>query len=148
MSEAEWQRIVSLFEENERRIKQLKPAVANSAAKFWRESAHGTLGHLTACQAAWLPILKMMEEGLAKGSVAIRPDPLYTKLGFNTEDWAVILKRFKKERSEWRRVLEQIDLMHELKTPTRVLTAQTLTKRLVDHEKRHLDDLAENTNKK
>lgn len=147
MSEAEWQRVLSLFEDHERRIKKMEMALPVRAAKFWRESAHGTLGHLTACQAAWLPLLKMMEEGLIKGSVAIRPDSLYTKLDFKNEDWAIISKRFKKERAEWRRILKHVDVTHELKTPTRILTAQSLTKRLVDHEKRHLDDLVENTSK-
>jgi len=148
MTQAAWEELLTLFDENEKRILKLAPTGPISNAKFWRDSAHGTLGHLTACQAAWLPLMVMLEQGLAKGSVAIRPDPLYTKLGFAREDWAVILRRFKKERAEWRRILNRIDVSQEITTPVRTHSAQTLTKRLVAHEKRHLDDLAQNSKSK
>ena len=145
MTQAAWEELLSLFDENERRILKLQRGEPVAKATFWRDSAHGTLGHLTACQSAWLPLLKMLDQGLVKGSVAIRPDPLYTKFCFGREDWDVILKQFKKERAEWRRILKRIDVTAEITTPVRTHTAQTLTKRLVSHEKRHLDDLAQNS---
>ena len=148
MTDDRWRIVLDLFDENERRIIALKPMPPVARAKFWRESAHGTLGHLTACQAAWLPLLRMIRDGEKKGAVAIRPDPLYTRLGFHDANWDEILKRFKKERKEWRLVLNEVDQNKELQTPTRILTAQTLTKRMVDHERRHLDDLARTLKKR
>ena len=141
MTADKWASLLVLFAANEKRLCNLEPTEPIFSARFWRESAHGTLGHLTACQSAWLPLLRMIRDGQKKGKVEIRPDPLYTKLGFKSKDWSEILKQFKKERAEWRKLLREINLDQELTTPYRVLSARTLTKRLVDHEKRHLDDL-------
>jgi hypothetical protein len=141
MTEATWKRMLVLFEENERRFADMAPAPAMPKAKLCRESSHRTLGHLTACQAAWLPLMQQLRAGEPRGSVPINPDPLFTKLGFSTAAWETLLGRFLSERGEWRSILQQVDLDLEIRTVRRVHTARTLTKRLVEHEKRHLDNL-------
>jgi hypothetical protein len=141
MTEATWKKTLLLLEENERRLASMRPSDPIPTAKFWRESAHGTLGHLTACQSAWLPYMRQIQHGATKGSIPIRPDPLYRKAGFATKPWKTLLSQFKTDRAEWRAILLSIDPTRELETPNRTLSAQSLTKRMVDHEHSHLNQL-------
>jgi hypothetical protein len=85
--------------------------------------------------------MRQLQDGAVRGSIPIRPDPLYTKLGFAVAPWESLLARFVADREDWRGVLSKVDVTRELKTSTAMHSAQTLTKRLVTHEKRHLDDL-------
>ncbi len=141
MTEATWAKILLLFDENHERIQGMEPAPVVRSVKFWRESQHRTIGHLTACQAAWLPIMRALREGSAKAVVPIRPDPLFTKLGFGALPWDALVTRFNADRNEWHEILGQIDVTSQTQLPTRTHSAQSLTKRMVEHEKRHLDDL-------
>lgn len=75
-------KVMHLFEDNLRRILVMPPFPPVERVTLWRESPHRTLGHLTACQAAWLPLMRCIREGSPTGSIEIRPDPLFTKLGF------------------------------------------------------------------
>lgn len=141
MTEKMWRSLLTLLDENEERIKNLPVAQPIPKAQLCRESAHLTLGHLTSCQAAWLPLMRFIRDGQTKGRVAIRPNPLYTKLGFKTAEWIAMRDRFIAERAEWRSLLAEVDLNAELQTETRIWNAKTLTRRLVEHEKGHLDGL-------
>jgi len=142
LNDSAWTTTQRRFEETERRLRAFPPAEPMPSAKLCRESAHRTLGHLTACQAAWLPLMRQIKDGASQGAIPINPDPLFRKLGFSQLDWQVLLDRFVSERSEWRALLSQVDLEWQIMTPRRVHSAQTLTKRMVDHEKRHLDQIA------
>lgn len=114
--------------------------MAVGPVQFWRESSHRSLGHLTACQAAWLPLMMQIRAGETNGSISINPDPLFTKLGLAVWKWEELVERFVSDRVEWRSVVNETDVTRTLQTSRRIWTAQLLTKRLVDHEKRHLDD--------
>lgn len=140
MTNASWQKILLLFEKSEEIITGMKPSEPTPKAKLCRESAHYTIGHLTSCQSAWLPLIRALQKGETKGSLPINPNPLFTKLGFEKAPWEDLVERFVADRAEWRQLLEQVDLSLELKTSRRVWSAQTLTKRMVEHEKRHLED--------
>jgi len=142
----DWPAVLELFEANERRLVLLGPAEPMPEAEFCRESAHRTLGHLTACQVAWLPLLHRIRDGAASGRVALHPLRLYDHLGFATTPWTELLERFATDRREWRELLNVIDLDHPLKTPTKVLTARTLTEKLVQHEAMHLQELQAHRN--
>jgi hypothetical protein len=141
VTDATWERIIQLFESNERRLAEMPSSEPVSRVTYWRESPHRTLGHLTACQAAWLPIMRQLLEGAEKGSVPIRPDPLFTKLGLAAWAWEQLLERYRQDRAEWGSILHEVDPAREIQGASRVLTTRTLTKRLVDHERSHLDQL-------
>ncbi|MBS1724733.1 MAG: DinB family protein [Armatimonadetes bacterium] len=136
-----WEEILTLFGENERRIRALSPAPAMPGAEFCRQSQHRTLGHLTACQQAWLPLMRRIKEEAPRGAVAVHPLRLYDQLGYATAGWALLMERFCKDRAEWGDLLRAVDLDRPLKTPTRLHTARTLTEKLVRHESRHMDEL-------
>ena len=139
MTTSSWQKILHLFDENERIIKQMSSLEPSPEAKVCVESAHFMLGHLTSAQAAWLPLMRALRNGKTKGSIPINPNPLFTKLGFQEAAWETLVERFVADRAEWRQILEQVDLNLEIQTPRRVWTAQTLTTRMVEHEKNHLN---------
>ncbi len=138
MTNASWQKILHLFEESERIIKQMPLLEPTPQAKVCIESAHFMLGHLTSAQAVWLPLIRAIRDGKAKCSVPINPNPLFTKLGFQKAAWETLVERFVADRAEWRQILEQVDLNHELLVSKRTWTAQTLTQRMVQHENNHL----------
>ena len=139
MTNSSWQRLLLLFDENERVITGMKPSEPAPSAKFCGDSAHRTLGHLTACQSAWLPLMSALRSGESKGSIPINPDPLFRKLGYETLSWNSLVERFVADRAEWRELLQEIDLSLEIQTPRRVWSPQTLIKRMVEHEKNHLN---------
>lgn len=141
MNESTWNKTLRLLDENELRLANMRPGAPIPSAKFWRESAHGTLGHLTACQSAWISYLRLIQDGATKGSIPINPDPYYAKAGFATKPWNELLNQFKSQRAEWQAILQTIDPCRAIQTPKRIITAQALTKRMVDHEKCHLDQL-------
>ena len=141
MTAETWTRTLAQFEENLDCLVKMEPALPDSSAKLCRESAHRTLGHLTACQSAWLPLMQQLSEGKPTGSIPINPDPLFRKLGYETEAWEPIFDRFIADRSLWRDLIEQVDVTATIQTTKRLYSAQTLTKRMVDHEKTHLDAL-------
>jgi hypothetical protein len=143
MNESSWKKTLPLFDENERRLVAMVPAQPMPTAKWCRESAHRTLGHLTACQAAWIPYLRQLREGNTHGSIPINPDPLFRKLGYSTKPWQELLEQFQKGRAEWRTILNEIDPAKEIQTPKRILSAKSLTRRMVEHEKRHIDQINE-----
>ena len=138
MTNASWQRILLLLEENESFIKLMPSLEPSPRAKLCSESAHFMVGHLTSAQAAWLPLMRAIRDGKTKGTVPNNPNPLFTKLGLQTMRWEALVEKFVTDRSEWRQMLEQIDLNHELLTSKRIWTAQTLTQRMVLHERNHL----------
>jgi uncharacterized damage-inducible protein DinB len=144
MTQSTWKRVLFLFEKNQEAILDMEPGEPALTAKYCRESAHRTLGHLTACQAAWLSLMRQLRDGAASGSVPIHPDPLFRKLGFGTTPWDELVERFVSDRAEWRSILERVDLNRPITTPRRTYSAQSLTKRMVEHEMRHLDDLTSN----
>lgn len=141
MTGSTWDNALQLLEQNLEQLQGMEPAPAAPKAKFCRESAHRTLGHLTACQAAWLPIMRHLRNGDPRARIPINPDPLFRKRGFSTTPWGDLLSRFEVDRTEWRQILSEVVPTSETRTVKRLWSAQTLTKRLVDHEKRHLDDL-------
>ena len=141
MTDETWKKTLALLDENERRIKKLPAADPIPSAELCKDSPHLTLGHLTSCQAAWLVLMRAIRDGKSKASLPLRPNPLYTKLGFGTAEWKHLRKRFIAERAEWRSLLQEVKVAKELLTERRTWTAQLLTKRLVDHEKHHLDTL-------
>ncbi len=138
MTNASRQRILLLFKENERIIKEMPSLEPSPKARLCSESAHFMLGHLTSAQAAWLPLMRAIRNGKTKGSVPINPNPLFTKLGLQTMPWEELAARFDSDRTEWRQMLEQVDLNHEILISKRIWTAQTLTQRMVLHERNHL----------
>ena len=138
MTNDSWQRIVRLLEENEKIIAEMTPFEPTPNAKVCSESAHFALGHLTSCQVAWLPLMRALRDGAKKRSIPMNPNPLFTKLGFASLAWEVLVERFVTDRLEWRNILEHVDISQELQTSRRVWTAQTLTKRMVEHENGHL----------
>lgn len=85
--------------------------------------------------------MRQIRDRAEKATIPINPDPLFRNLRFAVTPWQELLERFLGERDEWRRLLGEVDVARETRTTKRVYSAQTLTKRLVDHEKRHLDDL-------
>ncbi len=141
MTNSTWQKQLSLFEENRDRILKMDAFEPMPNAKWCRESPHHTLGHIVSCQAAWMPLMVQLHAGETTGSISINPDPLFTKLQLATTPWEELVNRLVSERMEWRKILEDIDVEQEIKTTKRIWTAQLLTRRLVKHEKRHLDDL-------
>jgi uncharacterized damage-inducible protein DinB len=141
MTEANWKSTLLQFEENERRLAKMKPAEPMPSAEWCRESVHRTLGHLTACQSAWLPLMQHLRDGKEQASVSIHPNALFAKLGFSIAPWNALLKQFKSERKQWQSILSEIDIHREIHTPRRSWTAQTLTWRLVEHERRHIDQV-------
>lgn len=84
--------------------------------------------------------MRQIREGAATGSMPITPNLLFSKQRFATRPWTILLEQFNRERSEWRALLDCCDLSREFRIQ-RTYTAQTLTKRMVEHEKRHLDQL-------
>ena len=141
MTEATWQKELLLFEENQERILKMDPAEPMPSAQWCRDSSHFTLGPLTSCQTAWLPLMVQLLDGKSTGFISINPNPLFTKLRFATTPWEELVERFVSERAVWRQILGEIDVTREIRTPKRIWTAPLLTRRLVEHEKRHLDDL-------
>lgn len=141
MTDLAWQNVLALLETNEQRILKMTAAGPVCRVSFWRESPHRTLGHLTACQAAWLPLMRALSDGAWTSAVPIRPDPLFTKLGFGSWSWESLCERFSVDRREWIEILGRIDVAREAHTPTRIYSAQTLTRRMVMHEHSHLEQL-------
>jgi len=141
MTDVAWKKTLLILDENEARVRAMPPAEPAPMALWCRESPHRTLGHLTACQAAWLPLMLQIQAGATHGTIVTNPDPLYTKLGFKARPWSLLIGQFVSERAQWREILSRIDPTLEIQTSRRVHSAQTLTRRMVEHEKRHLDAL-------
>lgn len=138
----EWQEVLQRFEDNERSLASLPASEPMPEAQFCRESAHRTLGHLAACQTAWLPVLRAIRQGAVRVPAVEHPHRLFERTGAANAPWCVLLETFLAERSEWRALLESVDLDHAVKTGDRFHTAKTLTEKLVRHEAKHLEDLA------
>jgi hypothetical protein len=85
--------------------------------------------------------MRGLRDGASRGSVPVNPDPLYRKLGFGMAAWGDLLDQFVRDRGEWRGILEQIEPEREIPTARRVYSAQSLTRRMVEHEKRHIEQL-------
>ena len=141
MSDAAWKKTLLGLEENQSCLIGMEPSEPMPSAKLCRESPHRTLGHLTACQAAWISVMRGLRDGQSRAVVPINPDPLYRKLGFSSLAWRVHLDRFNSDRDEWGLILKQVDVSQEIQTRKRTYSAQTLTKRMVEHERRHLEDI-------
>ena len=141
MTDQLWQHCMTLLRENQERFEKMRPADPMPKAQWCRESPHRTLGHLTSCQTAWLPILRAIRDEQVQVVIAIHPNPLFRKMKFGSSSWAELLKRFQDERAEWHAILQSADLNREVRTQTKSYTAKSLSRRLVEHEKRHLDDL-------
>jgi hypothetical protein len=137
----DWGEVLAAFDDNEARILAQEPAEPMPEAEFCRQSPHRTLGHLTACQVAWLPLMRKIRDEAPMGNVAVHPLRLFEQLGYATMPWPDLMERFIEDRREWRRLLAEVDLERPLKLPARVHTAKTLTEKLVRHELGHLDDL-------
>ncbi|MBS1715805.1 MAG: hypothetical protein JST30_15870 [Armatimonadetes bacterium] len=86
-------------------------------------------------------MLRKIRDGAVRGRVEVHPLRLYDRDGFALKPWDLLTKRFLSDRQEWSGILGTIDLNAEIKTPTRIHTAVSLTEKLVRHEARHLDDL-------
>lgn len=137
MSEKQWAEIWSDFKSNLQTITSMPPAEPIPTASFCRESRHLMLGHLTACQAAWLPILR----GLNKGSEHVNvehPNALYAAKGLGNIPWQELLAAFTQDRTEWQMLVESVDPLRPIKTQTKSYTSRQLTRRLVLHESQHL----------
>lgn len=138
-TELGWAEIMSAFERNLEAILGLPNAEPMPEARFCRESLHLMLGHLTACQSAWLPIMS----GLARGDDVIEVDHpvrLYRKTGLASASWDALMARFTSDRTEWRDLLNRTDPDCSIKTQTKAYTKRQLTRRLVLHEAAHLAD--------
>ena len=136
-----WREVLARFEDHERRFREMVPAEPMPEAEYCRESPHRTLGHLTACEISWLPILQAIFNGDPKGRSRMHPNMHFRKEQFAVKPWAELLDMFLATREEWRRLLDEVDLDREIQTRTRIHNARTLTQKLVDHESRHLADL-------
>jgi hypothetical protein len=141
MTAVKWQNLLVKLRENQVVLKSMQPHDPMPEAKFCRESPHRTLGHLTACQIAWFPLLKQIQEGDSRGSIPIHPYTLFENQRFSTASWHELISLYEKGREEWKAILNDIDLRQEIRTAKRIWTPQTLTKRLVEHETNHLRDL-------
>ena len=141
MTEVKWKNLFCKLKENQVVLTSMQPHDPMPNAKYCRESPHRTIGHLTACQIAWLPLLKQIEKGDSKGSIPIHPYTLFDDQNFSIASWDELISLYEKGREEWIAILNDIDLRQEIQTSKRTLTPQTLTKRLVEHETNHLRDL-------
>jgi hypothetical protein len=138
MTKETWTRALVQLDISLATLKRVVPAEPMPRAHLCIESLHRTLGHLTSCQAAWIPILRAIAEGKSETAIPIHPNPLFSKLGFATTPWHDLLARFESERVEWKALLANVDISQPIKTPKRVYTAQNLTRRVTEHEKNHL----------
>ena len=141
MREVKWKNLLGKLKENQVVLTSMQPHDPMPNAKYCRESPHRTLGHLTACQIAWLPLLKQIQSCDPKGSIPIHPYTLFENRRFSTASWDELISLYEKGREEWIAILNDIDLRQEIQTAKRIWTPQTLTKRLVEHETNHLRDL-------
>lgn len=141
MTEVKWKNLLDKLRANQFVLNSMQPHDPMPVAKFCRESPHRTLGHLTACQIAWLPLLKQIQSGDPKGSIPIHPYTLFENQRFSTASWDELISLYEKGREEWISILNDINLRQEIQTAKRIWTPQTLTKRLVEHETNHLRDL-------
>ena len=139
MTEVKWKNLFCKLKENQVVLTSMQPHDPMPNAKYCRESPHRTLGHLTACQIAWLPLLKQIQRGDPKGSLSNHdPLTLFENQRFSTASWDELISLYEKGREEWIAILNDIDLRQEIQTAKRTWTPQTLTKRLVEHERNHL----------
>ncbi len=133
----DWPAIHALLEANLTVIWGLPPAEPMPKAEFCRESVHRMLGHLTACQMAWLPILRALDAGEPHVE-AEHPVKLYKRLKLAEKQWPELLCRFEEDRSEWQRLVDQVDPERTVKTQSKSYDTRMLTRRLVLHESAHL----------
>lgn len=141
ITDTTWQRLRELLDSNLVTFAQMDPAEPMPTAKWCRESPHRTLGHLTSCQSAWLPLMRQLRDGAERGSIPINPDPLFLKLGFASLSWEDLLEQFRAQRREWTEIVDSVAKDREIQTARRIWNVRTLTRRLVLHERKHLDDL-------
>ncbi|MEI7985511.1 MAG: hypothetical protein WCI55_07765 [Armatimonadota bacterium] len=141
MTEVKWKNLLGKLRANHVVLTSMQPHDPMPEARFCRESPHRTLGHLTACQIAWFPLLKQIQKGDSKGSIPIHPYTLFENQGFGTAPWDELISLYEKGREDWIAILGHIYIRQEIQTAKRIWTPQTLTKRLVEHETNHLRDL-------
>ncbi len=141
MTEVKWKNLLGKLRANQVVLTSMQAHDPMPVAKFCRESPHRTLGHLTACQIAWLPLLKQIQSGDPKGSIPIHPYTLFENQGFGTASWHELISRYAKGREDWIALVIIVDPRQEIKTAKRTWTLQTLTKRLVEHEINHLREI-------
>ena len=141
MTDSDWKEILGLFEANEEQVSKMERCEPDPTVEYCRESQHRTLAHFAACHIAWLPLLNRIENGEAKGRLRWSPHQLFRNENYCLKAWDELMSEFNDGRSRWRSLLQQIDLDHEIEIAKRMWTAKSLTKRLVVHEKGHLDDL-------
>ena len=138
MTEVKWKNLLAKLEENQFALTSMQTHDPMPEAMYCRESPHRTIGHLTACQIAWLPLLKQIQSGDSNGSIPIHPYTLFDDQNFSTTPWEDLIDLFSKGREDWISILNSVDLQQEIRTSKRTWTPQTLTKRLVEHERTHL----------
>lgn len=118
-------------------IEQLPPAPPKPSAKFCKESTHRMLRHLTACQSAWLPIMKGISLAEPK-IIAEHPVKLFNRKSMESAEWSTLIDLFSNQRQEWEKILETADPLATIKTQTKSYTVLSLTRRLVLHKSMHL----------
>src|SRR5689334_12943365 len=101
MDELEWRKIQTSFATTLERFDAMRPFPIVEKDALWNESPHLTLGHLTACQIAWLPVLQQIDAGAEKARVKTHPNKLYVDLGFGQASWTDLLDRFRGDRKNW-----------------------------------------------
>jgi hypothetical protein len=141
MTEVKWKNLLGKLRANQVALTSMQPHDPMPDARFCRESPHRTLGHLTACQIAWLPLLKQIQSGDSNGSIPIHPYTLFDNQNFRTASWEELLSLFSMGRQDWISILNNVDLQQEIQTTKRTWTPQTLTKRLAEHEMTHLQQI-------
>lgn len=115
----------------------------NPGAKRCSESRHRTLGHLRAAQETWLQVVRILTE--REGAKVSLPHPwrLFDDHHYATLPWQEHRERYLSDRNAWIELLTNPDVNWDA-TGTlkrKPVSIRSLTKRLLDHERVHVDGL-------
>lgn len=138
MTEREWAECLRQMEENEREIDSWRPEMPNFAAKRCSESRHRTLGHLRACQETWLGACLAFNQEPEPKLTLLHPWTVFGSKSYGAVPWTDHMATFLSDRGLWKELLHSCDRDSSGWINGQEHSIESLTRRLVLHERRHL----------
>ena len=137
-TESEWQECLRQMDEQEQYIRDWLPAQPALDAQRCVESRHRTLAHLRACQETWLEACLAFAEEPHPRMKLLHPWRLFEQKSYERIPWGEHLAAFLADRMRWKELLKSADRQRTGRINGQEHSIESLTRRLVAHERHHL----------
>jgi len=138
MTDIEWQECLRLMDENEQTVSDWPPTAPDPVAARCRDTRHRTLGHLRACQETWLEACEAFAASPEASLKLLHPWRLFDQKTYRMVSWEDHLSAYRADRVRWKALLSSSDRKVAGEINGQRHSIESLTRRLVLHERQHL----------